>query len=327
MQAVKSLADGELPAMRFQLSESQTWIETQGRIAWISASKKAAGVEFVGLPEEARNKIRQWIPLRLHPNGSAQGNPLGEKFEPVRDVLPTWEPESAISVPEPETTGRADEHVGRHSIAEEPAGALPSAAETRDFETVSRYVRATSAKPVAAENTSRETRLPRYLSYEKTKRIRHRADRDPTSRARMPRQWIGVLVLVLLVSTLFFLGIHFRNTGNSQQSREVPATASQPVLPSNDSVIKNPPISTDPKQPVDRLGFVLQVGAMTHKVNADALTELLRKKNFPAFVSQRGSDRFYRVVVGPYHDANSTSKVKEELRKQDLDAIRLQWSP
>src|ERR1700693_144650 len=52
MQAVRSLADGELPAMRFQLSESQTWIETRGRIAWISASKNTAGVEFVGLPEE-----------------------------------------------------------------------------------------------------------------------------------------------------------------------------------------------------------------------------------------------------------------------------------
>ena len=89
MQAVRSLADGELPAMRFQLSESQTWIETPGRIAWIGASKHTAGVEFVGLPEEARNKIKQWIPLTLHPNGSAEEKGLSEKFEPVKDVLPT----------------------------------------------------------------------------------------------------------------------------------------------------------------------------------------------------------------------------------------------
>jgi hypothetical protein len=30
MRAARSLADGELQAMRFQLSESQTWIETRG---------------------------------------------------------------------------------------------------------------------------------------------------------------------------------------------------------------------------------------------------------------------------------------------------------
>jgi hypothetical protein len=91
MRPVRSLADGESSAMRFQLSESETLIETRGRIAWISASKKTAGVEFVGLPEEARNKIREWIPLTLHPSGSAE-----EK--PVIDVLPTREPETAISI-------------------------------------------------------------------------------------------------------------------------------------------------------------------------------------------------------------------------------------
>jgi cell division septation protein DedD len=124
------------------------------------------------------------------------------------------------------------------------------------------------------------------------------------------------------------LGIHFRNAKNNQQSREVPATASQAALPSNDSVIpKNPPLSANPKQPVDRPGFVLQVGAMTHKDNADALAESLRKRNFPAFVSHRGTDRFYRVVVGPYSDADSTFTVKEELRKQNFDAIRLSWNP
>src|SRR5271167_1940995 len=54
MQAVAILTDGESPRMRFQLSQSQPWIETQGRIAWVSASMKTAGLEFIGLPEEAR---------------------------------------------------------------------------------------------------------------------------------------------------------------------------------------------------------------------------------------------------------------------------------
>src|ERR1039458_2440316 len=52
MQAVTILTNDELPRMRFQLSQSQPWIETRGRIAWTSASMKTAGLEFIGLPEE-----------------------------------------------------------------------------------------------------------------------------------------------------------------------------------------------------------------------------------------------------------------------------------
>jgi len=66
---------------------------------------------------------------------------------------------------------------------------------------------------------------------------------------------------------------------------------------------------------------------MRHKDNADALAKSLGNMNFPAFVSKREGDRLYRVIVGPYHDVDSMLKVKEELRKQDLDAIGIQWNP
>jgi cell division septation protein DedD len=60
------------------------------------------------------------------------------------------------------------------------------------------------------------------------------------------------------------------------------------------------------------------MGAMTLKDNADALAESLRKKYFPAFVSHHGN-RFYRVVVGPYSDADSTLKAKEELKEEGFE--------
>jgi hypothetical protein len=60
-------------------------------------------------------------------------------------------------------------------------------------------------------------------------------------------------------------------------------------------------------------GFVLQVGAMAHKENADALAEKLHQKSFPAFVFDRGSDGLYRVNVGPYPDADYARGVKDEL--------------
>ncbi len=50
-----------LPRMRFQLSQSEGWIETGGQLVWVSASRKEAGIRFVGLSEEARLCIREWV--------------------------------------------------------------------------------------------------------------------------------------------------------------------------------------------------------------------------------------------------------------------------
>jgi cell division septation protein DedD len=71
--------------------------------------------------------------------------------------------------------------------------------------------------------------------------------------------------------------------------------------------------------------FVLQVGAMAQSGNADALTASLRQKNFPAFVSKRGKDRFYRVLVGPYNGADSAMRVKNELEMQGFKSVRTEW--
>ncbi|MGA8556651.1 MAG: PilZ domain-containing protein, partial [Candidatus Acidiferrales bacterium] len=158
MRAVRSLADGELPAMRFQLSESQTWIETRGRIAWIDASKHTAGVEFVGLPAEGRNKIRQWIPLKLHPTGTVEGNPK-------RELRPTSKPGSPIVVPERKIPERVEEHEGRHSIAGDPAAVLSNRAETRDAQTVSPHIK---DKNNSAVTQTHSTSPAPYLSYRKT---------------------------------------------------------------------------------------------------------------------------------------------------------------
>ena len=117
MRAVRSVTDSQLIAMRFQLSEFQTWIETRGRIDWISASQNRMGVEFVGLPEEARNQISQWIPLKLHPAESVEGNP-------INGILPTSKPSSPIVVPEREKSRHVRGHQRRNSIASDPTEVL-----------------------------------------------------------------------------------------------------------------------------------------------------------------------------------------------------------
>jgi hypothetical protein len=328
MQAVRSLAEGELPAMRFQLSESQNWIETPGRIAWIGASKHMAGVEFVGLPEEARNKIRQWIPLTLHPNGSVKENPPSEQVEPAKSVFPAREPESAISVPEAETTGYVDEHPSLPSIAEDPTGVLLSPAETQDVETVSPHIRDKRAEPAVIQNARHETSPQLYLSYQKATSSGEISDHGRTTGSRELGRPIGLAVAatVLLISAFFFLGYRFHRTGNSSQSTEVRTAAKAADYSSNSSTNPTDP-SANPKLPLDQPSFVLQVGAMTYEKNAIALAESLQQRNFPAFVSRHENDPFYRVFVGPFSDVESTLRVKEELRKQDFNAFRTPWSP
>ena len=57
------LAENRILGMRFLLPESKNWVETGGRIAWLSESRKEAGVRFLDLPQSARSKIQEWILL------------------------------------------------------------------------------------------------------------------------------------------------------------------------------------------------------------------------------------------------------------------------
>jgi hypothetical protein len=63
VQTVRSLEGNEFLQMRFQFSQCRNWIESQGRIAWVSPSNKIAGIAFVDLSDEAREEIRKWIGL------------------------------------------------------------------------------------------------------------------------------------------------------------------------------------------------------------------------------------------------------------------------
>jgi TonB family protein len=58
--AAAPLGDARLPRIRFQLPGSNDWVEASGEIAWISESKRA-GIRFVDLTEENRNRIRRWL--------------------------------------------------------------------------------------------------------------------------------------------------------------------------------------------------------------------------------------------------------------------------
>jgi hypothetical protein len=278
-----------------------------------------AGVEFVGLPEEARNQIRQWIPLKLYPSGSAGENPLEEKTERTKVAPPPSEPESAIVVSESETKRYADEDQGRRSLADDPAGVLPISAQAQNAGTASQHL--------GDKNNARPKTSPAlYVSYQARTSSREISDHGLTTGSGKSRKRIEIfLTMVLLFSALLSLASRFQKTGSSRGT-EVKAAGKVDEFSSSSSANAKT-LSVEPNRPVDQPGFVLQVGAMTHEENADALAESLLKRNFPVIVSHRGTDRFYRVVVGPYRDVNSTLRVKEQLKKDGLNAFCTPWSP
>jgi SPOR domain/PilZ domain len=69
LHAVSEVTGVDLPNFRFQFSQTDAWVETKGRITWRSVSKKAAGVEFIDLPGDARRQIQEWIALTSDASG------------------------------------------------------------------------------------------------------------------------------------------------------------------------------------------------------------------------------------------------------------------
>jgi cell division septation protein DedD len=315
VQAVASLTDEELPLMRFQLTPSLPWIETRGRIAWIGASTNTAGLEFIGLPDETRDLIKLWISLELQANESVEESTL-RKAEPSKD-----EPENVIPFPEPGTIGHVAENQYRYSIADDAVEVPPS------VERVPQYSRLESTTLDVTEN-ARDTAAPLLAWSELEARVNREinARKGTNISGTSGRLIVLTAASVLVLSALLFLGYHLQNSRHSQQHVEAVAAPTAPESSADTSISStSPPVDA---APVSNLpGFVLQVGAMTHKENADALAGILQRRYFPAFVSHPSTDRFYRVVVGPYQDVDSTLKAKEELEEDGFESIRTPWKP
>jgi cell division septation protein DedD len=67
--------------------------------------------------------------------------------------------------------------------------------------------------------------------------------------------------------------------------------------------------------------ITLQVAALLREADALALARALQEKKFPAIVTTPTADRYYRVQVGPYPDANSANSARRELEKQGFKSI------
>lgn len=67
--------------------------------------------------------------------------------------------------------------------------------------------------------------------------------------------------------------------------------------------------------------IMLQVAAVLHQDDALALAQALQQKKFPAFVIPPGTDKLYRVQVGPYADNLSASNARQNLEANGFKSI------
>jgi len=67
--------------------------------------------------------------------------------------------------------------------------------------------------------------------------------------------------------------------------------------------------------------IMLQVAALLRQEDALALAQALQQKKFPAFVITPSTDKYYRVQVGPYADAQTATIARQDLEAKGFKSI------
>jgi cell division septation protein DedD len=134
------------------------------------------------------------------------------------------------------------------------------------------------------------------------------------------------LVLLMMCAVFFALGYGSRvlqeragrydihpqldTTTNGSVSSNHSEAAAQPAQQSSHGASLIPPGST-----------LLQVAAATRESDALTMADALRQKGFAVLILEPTTDKFYRVEVGPYTDAQSAHIAKLALNREGFQVI------
>jgi hypothetical protein len=318
MQVVKSLGDDAYTQLRFQLSQSNDWVETPGRIAWISASKQTAGVEFIDLSFDALIFIKSWICSITSPNASEPGN-ASPGVVPAKPALTFHKASDSTSIPNPAKTEFVVEELVQELITEDLAAMLPRV-QNKDARGTSGNARGGNEPPTPSENVSPTNELDLTLRLQDVRSDGPLSNNELPGVASKPRRYVGLLIgAALLLAVLISLGHSLRKPANGQPDEKATSEKLAEV-PSNNSTSSM--ISPHKPGASSDAGFILKVAALKDEKSAILFADSLRQKGFPVYVFKPAAENFYRVLAGPYSDADSAAKVEQELRKQGFEAIR-----
>jgi len=78
----------------------------------------------------------------------------------------------------------------------------------------------------------------------------------------------------------------------------------------------------DPMAAVPAGSYFVQVAAVSKQEDADALTDALKKKTYPAFVAvNSASDKLFRVQIGPFSDVKEAEAMRSRLINDGYNPI------
>jgi TonB family protein len=217
-----TLSGVHLPHIRFQLPQSPDWVEARGEIAWTSETKTLAGILFIGLPDRARQQIRDWV------------------FSSSRteDVPPAPDRTEVTRIPPPPATsvGHAAtrESVTRSSAS--PVRAFISSPETSSARPAASIVSVRTTHSALGSTKSstvvhNEPAIAKNAGQELNLRLSQAA---PTESRASWLSWSGFLaVLAALAALSFFVGLTAGRTAGHGDIRRLLAKLSGSAASAN----------------------------------------------------------------------------------------------
>jgi hypothetical protein len=176
--ASEDLDENSLRNLRFQAPEFEHWMETAAEIAWISDSRKQAGIRFKGLSDSARTQLRAGISIAtVRTRREKQAKQSGVTTEPsqeLTDVMPvsvveadSATPVASESEPPPNQASspaeEISENAGSSADQREPAPDSPPAEAREQTET---------NEPVIPSEESEQGSQPRSLNSPTTESLK-----------------------------------------------------------------------------------------------------------------------------------------------------------
>jgi len=118
----------------------------------------------------------------------------------------------------------------------------------------------------------------------------------------------------------FYKSVGQKDT-NSQLAPAENATPKTEAAPTNGASNKEPQ-APDPSMIGSTSSYFVQVAAVSKHEDAEALVDALKKKQYPALISNASaSDKLFRVQVGPYSDAKDAEVMRTKLVSDGYNPI------
>jgi DedD protein len=105
----------------------------------------------------------------------------------------------------------------------------------------------------------------------------------------------------------------YKNVGQKDTSVTAPSAPKENAAAEEPAGNKEPQ-APDPATVSGTSAYFVQVAAVTKHEDAEALVEALKKKQYPALISNASaSDKLFRVQVGPYSDIKDAEVMRTKL--------------